>query len=375
MPHLTDIDLQSSVPMDAIETEMISLIAPPLKLKKITLPRFYLTTKFTEALSRLPDLVDIRFQGRKSDHGDPMDIRPFAPELTDDAFPNLLGLSMMATFHDAARFFQTKFSPTNLKRLYVESNINESPSSIHSLLSVVSDKCQNLKTIRLVSYPSNSLPDANALADLTIDPLKPLLKLSNLVMIDLVHPHPLALNQTDIELLASSWPSLTSLKLNNHPIHHTAPSSLTLEALVPFAKHCPGLTRLRLCVDANDELVPPVDLVPFQNLEKLDMGVSGITKIEHVALYLSSILPPKCKVIATARWDDPDIVYVQRSPELMKRWEAWSKVGDVLPMLWTARTQERERTRYLLLEKDSKLEQSTAVSSVDMDDSTMVVLV
>ena len=353
MPDLTDINIRSYIPMRTIEAELISLISPLLRLKTIILPRFYLTTKFTEALSRLPDLMNIQI-GQEAGHGDRIDVTPFAPDLTGDSFPNLLGHSMMATFHDATHFLEKNFSPTNLERLYIESDINEAASSIHSLvsaISVISQNCLNLKIICLVSYAGiDSLPDVTQIEDLTIDVLKPLFKLSGLVDVQLLHRHPLALKQQDIEFLASSWPLLTTLKLNHHPIHYTTPSSLTLEALVPFAKCCPNLKCLCLFVDANDKLFLPVDLIPFQNLEMLDLGFSSISGTERVAVYLSGILPLQCKLCPALPSDILDridsIQEVRRSQQLMKQ---WAKVADLLGILQIARLHERTRNQYLLL--------------------------
>lgn len=365
MPHLTNIKIRSSIAMHNIETEMISLISQLPKLKEITLPRFYLTTKFAEALSRLPDLVAILPPlGRAS--GVFTDVKSFAPNLIDNAFPSLLIHSMTTTFHDAARFLKTKFSPTNITRLYVESNTNETPFSVYSLLSTVSENCHVLRDLDLYSYPAvDEDPDLLADHHMTIDILKPLLKLSRLRCFNIVHQCPLALNQKDIELLASSWPLLRHLNLNHQPIHYTQ-SSLTLEALIPFAKHCPELKTLHLFVDAssNDDLFSQVDLVPFKNLQNLNMGFSIITKTDRVALCLSGILPLNCKVESVVKRDQPSMAFVHTSSQLKKHKGAWALVADLLPTLYAARMQERERTRYLLLEKDSKPEQLTA----SMDD-------
>lgn len=350
MPHLTNIDIGTSIPIRAIETEMISLISQLRKLQRITLPRHYLTTKFTEALSRLPNLVSILLA--RDFVGNPMDVRSFAPTLTDDAFPALLNISMTTTFHGTARFLKHKFPFTNLTELSVASAINENPSSIHSLISVVSENCQFLTDISLVSYlGETSVPEGinQSLNHITIEVLKPLLKLSKLVNVEITHRHPLALSQKDIELIASSWPSLNSLHLNPHPVHHTQ-SNLTLKALVPFAKHCPKLEFLGLFVDASseNELFRQVDLVSFQDLRLLDISTSIIDKTAHVAVCLSGILPLNCGLSIFGNDNGPDVA-------IRKRQIAWTKVQDLLPTLRTARMHERERTRYLLLEKVSKL--------------------
>ena len=351
MPHLTNLDVRSFIPMHTIETDMISLIEQLPKLKKITFPRFYLTTKVAEALSRLSHLEIIEFQySAEQGYGDPMDVTPFVPILTEGAFPSLYDHSMSTTFDDAARFINTKFSPTNLTMLYIDSDFIEPPSSIHNFLSVVADNCQLLKSLALVSLrdASSSEPDVDQATDvdITLDVLKPLLKLPNLSMMELIHQHQLALSQVDIELLASSWPSLETLILNNEPVYLSR-SKLTLKALLPFAKHCHKLSHLGLFLDATsvDESFYQPNLIPFRNLKRLSMGVSIITDSESVSLYLSRILPLGCKLDSGITWDETTEINDSISIKIEERCQAWSKVAEMLPMLCTLRMQERERTR------------------------------
>ena len=369
MPHLTNLDIRSSVPMHSIEVEMISMVEQLPKLKKITFPRFYLTTKVAEALSRLSHLEVIEFQySAEQGYGDPTDIIPFAPNLSEGAFPSLWDHSMTTTFDDAAHFINTKFSPTNLTMLYIDSDFMESPSSIHNFLSVVADNCQLLKSLALVSLrDASSVPDVDQVTDddITLDVLKPLLKLPGLSMMELVHQHQLALTQIDIELLASSWPSLETLILNNEPVHLSR-SNLTLKALLPFAKHCYKLTHLGLFVDATsvDESFDQANLIPFQNLKRLSMGVSIITDTEDVALCLSRILPLGCKLDSGITWDDATPINTLVALKVEERCQAWSKVAEMLPMLCTLRMQERERSRAIEKELEDLRMRSAFISDM-----------
>lgn len=364
MPHLTNLDIRSSVPMHTIETEMVSLIEQLPKLKKITFPRFYLTTKVAEALSRLPHLEIIEFQySAEQGYGDPIDVTPFIPNLSEGAFPSLWDHSMTTTFDDAARFINAKFSPTNLTMLYIDSDFIETPSSIYNFLSIVAENCQLLKSLALVSLrDASSVPNIDQATDddITLDVLKPLLRLPGLSMMELVHQHQLALTQVDIELLACSWPSLETLILNNEPVH-LARSNLTLKALLPFAKHCHKLTHLGLFLDA-DESFDQVNLIPFQNLKRLSMGVSIITDSESVALCLSCILPLGCKLDSGITWDEANEINSSISLKVEERCQIWSKVAETLPMLCTLRMQERERTRAIEKELED-LRMRTAVMS------------
>ena len=136
--------------------------------------------------------------------------------------------------------------------IYTDSDFIETPSSIHNFFSLVAENCQLLKTLAWVPLrDASSVPDPDQTADkdIILDVLKPLLKTPGLAMMDLVHQYPLALTQIDIELLASSWPSLETLILNIEPVF-LARSNLSLKALLPFAKHCPKIIHIGLFLDA-----------------------------------------------------------------------------------------------------------------------------
>lgn len=369
MPHLTTLDIRSFIPMHTIESDMISLIEQLPKLKKVTFPRFYLTTKVAEALSRLSHLEVIEFQySAEQGYGDPMDVTPFVPNLTEGAFPSLFDHSMSTTVDDAARFINTKFSPTNLTMLYIDSDFIESPSSIHNFLSIVAENCQLLKSLALVSLRDASVePDVDQVtdADITLDVLKPLLKLPGLSMMELVHHHQLSLSQVDIELLASSWPSLETLILNNEPVYLSR-SKLTLKALLPFAKHCHKLSHLGLFLDATsvDETIYQANSITFRNLKRLSMGVSIITDTESVSLYLSRILPLGCRLDSGITWDESTDIDVAISIKVEERCQAWSKVAEMLPMLCTLRMQERERSRAIEKELEDLRMRSAIMSDM-----------
>jgi hypothetical protein len=355
--------------MHTIETDMISLIEQLPKLKRITFPRFYFTTKVAEALSRLSHLEIIEFQySSEQGYGDPMDVTPFIPNLTEGAFPSLFDHSMSSTVDDAARFINTKFFPTNLTMLYIDSNFIESPSSIHNFFALVAENFQQLKSLALISLrDASSEPDVDQTtdADITLDVLKPLLKLPGLSMMELVHQHQLALSQVDIELLASSWPSLETLILNNEPVCLSR-SKLTLTALLPFAKHCHKLSHLGLFLDATsvDESFYQPNLIPFRNLKRLSMGVSIITDTESVSLYLSRILPLGCRLDSGITWDETTDINVSISIIVEERFEAWIKVAETLPMLCTLRMQERERTRAIEKELEDLRMRSAVMSDM-----------
>ncbi|CAA7266668.1 unnamed protein product [Cyclocybe aegerita] len=346
MPKLTSIDFRSDVSVRAIEEEMRGLLAQLPMLRKITFPRYYLTSKIAETLSRLENLGIIEFQYHDEQGcGDPSDMIPFAPEFEKGAFPSLWDHSMTTSFADAARFLDVAYAPPNLTMLYIRFEHYRNP---------IRDPPHALRRRR--ELPRTQPGQDGDEFTISIDTLKPVLKLPNLTSLEIIHQHPLALKQEDIEVLAAAWPALETLMLNNEPVHLTS-SHLSLDALLPFAKHCTKLHHLGLFLDATSVASPispslSLTLTPFTSLKKLSMGVSIIDDDRAVALFLSHLLPEGCTVDCGITWEETEDVQDGIVETVSRRCEAWTKVAKFLPVLVGLRMEERERTRAMERELD-----------------------
>ncbi|KAF7375042.1 hypothetical protein MSAN_00390300 [Mycena sanguinolenta] len=330
MPHLTTLDIRTNIPMGTIEDSMIFLFGLT-KLRKVILPRFSVTTRIAQALQHLEDLGCLEFQ-YCSDQGcgDPADIE--------------------------------SSSPTNLTALYVDSRLIESPAALHELLTVLADTCQLLESLGIVTHvddtePLRVLADVPSEERINSSTLQPLQNFPNLTIFEITHQYPLDLKLADLERLARSWPSLRKLMLNNEPVVSDE-CSLTLEALIPFAKHCPELEQLGLFVNASTAELPlKVDLSPspqFKKLRRLSMGVSRISDPGPVALFLSQICPLNIYLESGITWEIEGQREQQQQPPLLQtisnRCGMWAKVEELLPLLTKLRMEERERSRLLVAE-------------------------
>ena len=389
MPKLTSLDLRSWVPMNAFQEEMIELLSNLPKLQKLVFPRFYFTTKVAEALSRLEPLSIIEFQYKPEQGcGFAGDVQPFQPVLTEGAFPALWDLSLTAAFDDVARFVDIPFAPTNLTTLHVDSDFIETPKSVHDILSILSENCQMLKYLALVSLrnASTTILIENRFDEtmvISMETLQPVLKLTNLTSLELEHQYPFTLKQHDIELLAATWPGLETLLLNTEPVYSDK-SNLTLEALTPFAKYCPKLTHLGIFLDATT-VEPPLALSAtyptpiFQRLRRLSMGVSIIKDDHTVALYLSQLLPLLCTLDCGITWDDSTEIDVEIDVVVQNRCNVWAKVADFLPLLTRLRLEERAKSKAMFAELEdlrmrTTVMKETAAMGIRLDLSTCVML-
>ncbi|KAJ3571457.1 hypothetical protein NP233_g3739 [Leucocoprinus birnbaumii] len=350
MPRLTHIDIRTEIPVRKLEKDTIRLLSSLPNLQKITTPRFFFTSAIAICLSRLSKLGCIEFQYYdEQGYGDPSDVAVFRPELEEGAFPALWDLSVTASYTDVQRFLTIPFAPTNLTLLYVESYTFETPTAIHQLLTAISENSQMLKQLTLIS-PRRPREAAEVPLDnshkVTINTLKPVFGCGNLTMLEIIHQYPLMLRQKDLELFAKRWPSLETLNLNTEP-HIFESSDMTLEALFPFAQHCPHLTYLGLFVDASVGRLPassPSTTFPiFKRLQKLAMGISVIGEYVPVASFLSQVLPAGCQIESGIIWDET--FRLDRLDGLLaERYHTWGEVNKLLPTLIQVRMEERQRT-------------------------------
>lgn len=359
MSALISLDIRTSIPMHSFEGEAVGLLSSFEKLQKITLPRFAFTARIAECLSRLPKLGCIEFQYfNEQGCGDVTDIALFKPDLSEGAFPVLWDLSMAASYSHLERFLTIPFSPSNLTMLYIESPNPETPIAIQQLLTAISENCQMLKLLTLVS-PRQRERDVDSSvvpARISLENLKPLFACANLTSLEIIHKYPLNLQLEDLELLAVRWPSLETLNLNNEPFEFQT-SKLTLEALFPFAQHCPRLTHLSVFVDASPASIPPFSpsspFPSFKCLERLSMGLSIITEPTPPAVFLSQILPLDCMVDSGITWDDSFLFDGDESRNhLDDRYRLWLNANNLIPVLTRVRVEERERAKAMRQELD-----------------------
>jgi hypothetical protein len=315
MPKLETLHLYPTVPVREIEDTVLSLFegGNMQSLKKIVVPKHFTTTKITEALSGLPALKILEFRYDMDDHSCPSDVANFSPSLATGSFPALEDLSLTVPLTQVINLYSTPTPPTNLTILYLHSYLTEYPTTLHTLLTTLSATCHNLTALSILSSIRATSPER-----ITYETLAPVLEFKGLKQFEVIHHNAVDVSLGEVEHLAEHWPHLESLVLGNEPYnvfadaisshedhtYHetnslTAPDlscALPLQALHPFAKHCPNLTKLGLFIDARwIPEDPPRDEVleyGFVRPVTLVMGLSTIGSPGDVALYLSRLVGP-----------------------------------------------------------------------------------
>jgi hypothetical protein len=165
--------------------------------------------------------------------------------------------------------------------------------------------------------------------------LRPLFTFSNLTHVELSAPAGFALDDATVADMARGWPCIDTLRLFSSREHAHVQSTVTLGALLHFARHCPDLSWLDLFFDATapvPELEAGNQRPRQQHLERLHVCRYPVAAPLAVAGFLSSVFPKLMSV--GAHWGD-----AYADDDLHKD---WLEVNKVLPALQKARAEEQE---------------------------------
>ncbi|KAF7797269.1 hypothetical protein EIP86_008464 [Pleurotus ostreatoroseus] len=357
MPYLEHIDFRFSFPVREIEDDVVRLIQGLPKLKRIVFPVYTLTSRIVEALSRLPKLETVQFEfpsPNPQGQGDPKDIMDFSPQLDPGAFPALLDLSLSGHLSHYTTFLTGPFYPENLTVLYSHVCWDSSPEDVDKFVTTVAENCHSLTELHIDYFGSPPVPSSGNIAALeprtsrrlSWQELRPILSCTHLTVFELRWDKPLAVSEDDLEEMASHWPALKTLQLDCEPMDISIEPSITLRALLPFAKHCQELEQLGLYMAPftdTSKTALGLGATPFRSLKQLCVGLSPIQDPGPVALYLSQLCPSGCRLEAGMTW--PDEFVPVESEDLQRRsaeWhETWQEVNRMLPLLIRLREEER----------------------------------
>lgn len=370
MPNLTSFALQSGEPLDFVESEIVTLLMASQFIKCVRLPARFLSTQIFRALSIAQFLKVFDFSS-----GFKHDLPSFNSELAEDNFPALETLSLVCVFEEAFRFLSSQSRPRLLTCLTVESPNHELPKDFYHACSIIAQNYPRMTSLSLASLRSDDPffgsddDDDDQAARITLADIRPAFRLSKLAVFNFTHHYPLALCQSDVEDFASQFPQLKRLCLNADPMIVES-SPLTLEALIPFARHCPKIEHLGLFVDATkrvgifesfgedepkSDALPFIDTIPtFKSLElnlaNSIIDVEGDRRCDLPGTYLGQVLDEHCVLKSESSvWED---LYKSE----VVRQSIWKEVAKVLPSFIWLRKRERKKVQAMQARIESRLE-------------------
>ncbi|ESK86277.1 hypothetical protein Moror_16595, partial [Moniliophthora roreri MCA 2997] len=333
MPSLTSLCVEApQAHHDALQSTLLSLIKALPRLEFLRIPSFTDSSLIVAELARSAQLKGLIFTRLSKEIGT-QEIRPLSLEI---GFHSLLALILhmpYATFTHFIRSNYPFFAPIRYLQIFSTSPISETPATVKDLL----ESCTNLPElyhlwIEFDSRFSPSAPETRSAVDLIhFQHISPILQNTRITEFRLTHLFPLILTQNDIENIAFSLKNLVSIDLNHDPktdLPSDCTESVTLNAIVPFSRHCPLLQVLRL------RMLPHVEVVDMdhtigvmRHMDTLSPGYiqSDIDDVE-VSLFLSRVLPWGCRIEFPseeweAMWRDvkKGLVLIEAMRESLKR--------------------------------------------------------
>ncbi|KII95729.1 hypothetical protein PLICRDRAFT_227127 [Plicaturopsis crispa FD-325 SS-3] len=139
------------------------------------------------------------------------------------------------------------------------------------------------------------------------------------------------LDDGDLVMIATSWPSLEHLHLSSG-CRWSLPSRVTLQGLLKLLQLCPNLKSADLMINATEadaSKFPTAQIIPHNALASMDLGYSPIADAEAVATILSRVAPCLLRVRSWYNWmplefdfpsEDEEAEYLQR----------WADVESIL---------------------------------------------
>lgn len=228
----------------------------------------------------------------------------FVPDLKVGSFPSLRELSFTATLSDATALIRHPHFPShNLAclRLYAIFPLRDR-DFIH-FSTAAADLCPDIKELAI--FVDDHSPHARL--HIQFFELAPLLHLRKLACLNIHYLHPIHMSDQDVKDLASNVPYLERLHITTAEPSFVHPRTLpSLPTLTQFARHCPLLRDLTLCLDVTDNDVDALSGAPllFRSLERLKLhlgfAITSSDEVEPLASFITGMLHDDCVFHATS---------------------------------------------------------------------------
>lgn len=310
-PDLADLELDCGTSSSSLEPVLTDTIKALPNLEYLCLPAYGITSSVLHALSHHQHLKNLcaRPFWRSTFIGDPDDVKTInVSDLSESAFPSLLELDLDSRFNVLRSVLASPCIPRSITRLNVSAFEREPLSSLTSFLELVSREfpaLTNLMVAYLVKPPDPDQEEPVTFLDLpriTLDHIRPALRLNKLQCFHIKHNRPLVLCEADIEELGRAWGgpsgSLRILHLAPDPIctvigTDDGPPVLGLNSLQVYARELPLLEWLEVYVDAEHSIPSGPPSHTFENVATLGFGISPVSHSElgAIARWLAKLVP------------------------------------------------------------------------------------
>ena len=195
------------------------------------------------------------------------------------------------------------------------------------------------ESLKCISLHTDTAPrqDDEPITDPSL--FKPLFSFKNLLILELSGAILPALDNNGLQKLATAWPRLRVLILQQKAGLYRVPH-VDLTGLVLLLEHCPDLNQLTLSVNAIIDTkappAPPRSSTSNTLITSINFCNSPITKTGEVAAFLSAIVP---NLRETLSWTGEVMCIGGTAQDYRRRWDS---VAELVRIFAEVRKQERE---------------------------------
>lgn len=278
-PNLKTFTLKTPTRAVYIEEAFQKAVCAWKNLETLKVPPFYLRPSILGAAASLPNLTTLE---QDYTHHNPYDEAAVLQKLPENAFPQLTIFGFNCSPASAQKLAQ-KYSGlfTRLTSIHLGDTHGVNNEDVLKFAHHLGKKCVNLTSISL-NLRLGSEPNRGETSPLTFEVLESLFPCRQLQMLEIGHPYPLTINETDVEQMAAAWPKLTVFNVCTEPdpsISVPGHMGNSLQILPAFARHFPQIEDIGLYFAKGHIPRFSGDLYAdyeFHKLYKLNVGVSAV---------------------------------------------------------------------------------------------------
>lgn len=304
--NLQELSITRSGTIGVLDLPLSQWISSLQHLTKLWLPPSYHSERIVAAAGGLRELKLFRIMKTSSvspdDDGMQMEFRP-------NTFPALRTLEWNSTTTRAVRLLQPSPQVEALESLYLSKTTFDGSVDVPAFTRHLGQACPRLRDLYLNLIPEWPPTIPLPREPLDIESLYGLAPCQSLARIQIGHPFPLTLSESDVHWISTTWRKLECLILCvspniGRPIEPRMGTSISL--LPVFADVLPNLTHLGLYFQPDDEVRFSGDLYPqyqFKNLKTLKVGFSPVPggQPEVVGFLLASLCGSSAPLIDAYR--------------------------------------------------------------------------
>ncbi|KIO32333.1 hypothetical protein M407DRAFT_18648 [Tulasnella calospora MUT 4182] len=280
-PNLQELSITFTSPIlvGDLEAPLSRWISSLQHLTKLWLPPYYQPKMIVTAAGELKELKVLKIMVKSAmvanEEGMQME---FAP----NTFPMLRALAWNSSLPNAFQLLQPSPRVEALESLYLDCSGYDDHVTIPTFTRLIGHACPRLREVSLILLPDWWTRAESSVGPLDMEVLYGLAPCENLVTLQIGHPFPMTLNESDVHWIGRSWRNLERLVLCvdpdlDRPINPRMGASIL--ALPLLAELLPNLTRLGLYFRESDVMRFSGDLHPqhqFKNLRTLQLIREGI---------------------------------------------------------------------------------------------------